>query len=729
MLGRVFERVMETDLRHTTGTYYTPESIVRLIVKSAIQSSISTLANLSEDDAERVVTGEWVASDIAQRAAAALSSIRLLDPAVGSGAFLLGALDTLTRAWAALDEHHDIGLVQIRKKILQANLFGVDLNPIAVKLAELRLWLAVIADDPTVDIRSVEPLPNLDGVVQQGDSLIDPVATARSAVRLPVGLDSSTSRQVARARNAIFNARRNNRTRALAQLRRAELAAAERALQESIDSTTAAMRDLAAAARGRDLFGKRVNLSREKKGLYDALKQNRSASRKALAAVREGSVPFFSYEVHTPEIMKRGGFTTVVGNPPWVRAERLPPSMRRELKHRFSWWKATGERGFNHLPDASIAFTQRALELTRPGGTLAFLVPAKITSAAYSEHARQQLAATTTLEYLHRLPSRDADQFGATTYPMALVVRKEKATPSQRVKLDFAGKETVPQHRLCKPGPWILASATVRDAVHTLLDAGRPLGTVAPAILGLKTGANSIFLGHLEARSPADTTLRIGGEGVTLPNHEVRPVLRGRDVRRFGVRPVKWMVWTHDPTGAPLQRVSRAATRYFTPHRRRLETRADFRGGPIWTVFRLSGAIGRNRVVWSDIVRRPQAAALVNGSRNVVPLNTCYVSVTSSTEDSMLIAAVMNSTWIATTVKLFADEARGGYRRMNARVANLIPIPEPSRHSSTLCEMSWAAHEGENIDQGALDAAVAESLGLPAAARRAFEAFDDHHGV
>ena len=77
--------------------------------------------------------------------------VRLLDPAAGSGAFLLGALELL----AALTQGADESGSSARRRVLRENLHGVDLNPTAVRLAELRLWLAVIADDTCDDPSAV----------------------------------------------------------------------------------------------------------------------------------------------------------------------------------------------------------------------------------------------------------------------------------------------------------------------------------------------------------------------------------------------------------------------------------------------------------------------------------------------------------------------------------------------------------------------------------------------
>src|SRR6266480_7237564 len=104
-----------------------------------------------------------------------LRTLTILDPAAGSGAFLLGALDELVALRAAAGEPVTAAL---RRDVVARSLYGVDLNPAAVRLTELRLWLALVADDDTTDAAAVAPLPNLDGHVRQGDALLDPYTAA-----------------------------------------------------------------------------------------------------------------------------------------------------------------------------------------------------------------------------------------------------------------------------------------------------------------------------------------------------------------------------------------------------------------------------------------------------------------------------------------------------------------------------------------------------------------------
>ena len=160
MLGRVFEGVMEPGLRRRSGTFYTPAALVRRLVGAGLVAVL----------ADRLGCAESARGTIPRRAVAAgphgARGITVLDPAVGSGAFLLGALHRLLTGKPRATPRS-------KRRVLSRSLFGVDRIAAAVRLTELRLWLSVIADDPVLCPRR-RPLPNLDCLIRQGDSLFDP---------------------------------------------------------------------------------------------------------------------------------------------------------------------------------------------------------------------------------------------------------------------------------------------------------------------------------------------------------------------------------------------------------------------------------------------------------------------------------------------------------------------------------------------------------------------------
>jgi hypothetical protein len=389
----------------------------------------------------------------------------------------------------------------------------------------------------------------------------------------------------------------------------------------------------------------------------------------------------------------------------------LPPAIRRALGDRYRWWRAPRGAGFRHQPDLAVAFLERSVELTRPGGAVALLLPSKVASADYGEMARSQLVRENTLTYLHRVPDRQASSFGATTYPLALVLRKQPPPPRHAVRLGFEGDDHLAQEGLLGPGPWILLPDRTRDAVHRFLAAGTPLARVAPPQLGVKTGADGLFLGIPERTADGVAWLRLGGRVWEIETALLRPAVQGRDVKRFHVTTSRLLVWAYQD-GAPLPELPPGAAAYFAAQAAPLRRRADHVSGPPWTLFRTRAAQPGWRVVWPDISRRPAAAVLeATAQAQAVPLNTCYVARAPERVTALAITAVFNSTWAHAAARAIADEARGGYRRINARVAGRLPVP-PDTARASLAALAAVAHQDHHVDQDQLDHAVAEALGL-----------------
>lgn len=702
MLGRVFERLGEPD-REATGTYYTPEIIVTQIVAFTLETALLGRGGMDATRARACVAGKPLTRDV-DELRIFLANLKLLDPAVGSGAFLLGALHALSAMWLAVAP--EMGLQKIRRQIMRNNLFGVDQSPVAVKLAELRLWLALIADDPTTEIGKIEPLPNLNGIIRQGDTLIDPFAPAG-----PVLSDSSSS-EVGSARDFLFSARGKSLHERMQALRKAEHNLAVDLLRQAMEAADRKTAELESITKGNDLFGKQRKLDA---GELKQLKRFRALKREMvskLGAVNDGRIPFFSFEVHAPDIMKRGGFDVVIGNPPWVRAEKLSPQFREILRDRFKWWRGSKENGYAHLPDLSVAFLERAFQLVAPEGAIGLLVPSKLLSANYSEVARAHIVRECTITYLHRVPENQASRFGATTYPLAIVAKLKKPHPRSLISVGFASEIRVLQKRFEEKGPWLLHDSPSQEAIHQLRQSGVALRELSTPQLGVKTGANRVFIGKLLMLGRKTSLVKLGDEEVEIESEIVRPVLRGRDVNRFRQAPERVLLYPYDANGTIIRNLPPLASSYFRKHRPVLENRADYKHEPYWSLFRTKPVMWPFLVVWADIAREPRALVVERNHLGVVPLNSCYVCGFTDSTRAHCMATVFNSLWVEVLSRAEADEARGGYRRFNARVAGSIPIPTDKQSVRRLAALSTRAHESGDYDQAEVDLAVAEALQL-----------------
>jgi Eco57I restriction-modification methylase len=682
MLGRVFEGVMAPDARRSSGTYYTPAGLVRSMLDAAFAALVAGRLGCSESEAERRL------EDRDPSALLVLDGVTLLDPAAGSGAFLLGALE-----WLAAHARSDTG--GARRRVLQRNVFGVDRNAAAVRLTELRLWLAVIAEDPAERPDQVQPLPNLDCLVRQGDSLLDP---AGSTVRLAPG-DQGLALAVAAARRRLITASGAAKAALVRELRAAECRAAAAGLRAGEAELERRIRDWVETARGPDLFGARRGADRQLRAAIASARAELRAVRAARrTVVREREVPWFHYPTHFADVFAAGGFDLVVGNPPWLRAELIPRTMRRRLAGRYHWWRSAGT-GFRHQPDLAVAFVERAVELTRPGGVIALLVPAKVASAEYGATARHNLTASTTLLRVADLTGNPEAEFDATVYPLALVARKQRVPAGHRARTALGrGASSVPQRGLEGGGPWILGAPGPLQIAERLRHDHSSLAERLTGQLGVKTGANRLFLDPPASVEP----------------DLIRWAVRGRDVRPFRVRPVRRLLWPYRADGKPLERLPPGAAAHLEAHASALRRRADFVGGPLWTLFRTSAAAASHRLIWTDLARQLTACALT-GQRDagLIPLNTCYVAVAAGAAEAARLAGWLNSTWVRAIATLGAVPASGGFRRFTAATIGRLPLPAGVLSDDALRELSEAGRRDEPV-QEAIDDVAAAHLGLTA---------------
>ena len=175
-------------------------------------------------------------------------------------------------------------------------------------------------------------------------------------------------RRLAAARRTHFHLAGAVKRAAQAELSRAETALARRLLDDGCATLEAAIAELLNAGRNRDLFGRRRGLDLEQRLRLGRLRQSLRELRAARRRLRlENAAPFFSFESHFADVMAQGGFDLVTGNPPWVRAERLAPRVRETLAARYSCWRpaVAATRGFAHLPDLAVAFTERGRDQGR----------------------------------------------------------------------------------------------------------------------------------------------------------------------------------------------------------------------------------------------------------------------------------------------------------------------------------------------------------------------------
>ena len=428
-LGAVYEQVLERqpsaspgaplvrtrEARKASSTFYTPRALTAWLVRRTLEPIV------------------------ANRSADAILQLRILDPAMGSGAFLVGACRYLS---AALEdamvregrwhpgEITVADRVGLRRDIAQRCLFGVDVNPTAVQLARLSLWLATLASD--------KPLSFLDHRLVAGDSLVG--ATVDDVRRQPPGgqpqrrrpeplplFDDDPLQPV--LQHAV-------RTRLQLALEPDDSVAAVRAKEQALTTLDACTGPLARWRRVLDLwcagwfwedghapaaavFGTLCDeLLRDRSSLPSKHTEPLLRHAQALAS-RHG---FFHWRLAFPEVftdadggaLPQGGFDAIIGNPPWdmVRGDSGAEEARASRK-------ADAQRLTGFVRDAGVyriesrahvnryqLFVERALQLVRPGGRIGLVLPGGIATDAGAAGLRRHLFDRANVDALNGFENR-----------------------------------------------------------------------------------------------------------------------------------------------------------------------------------------------------------------------------------------------------------------------------------------------------------------------------------
>jgi hypothetical protein len=722
MLGRAFESLMAGHERRSTGAFFTPHALVARVTDEALDHALG----ISLHDLLRTDVRATIPLATAESIRARLATLRLLDPACGSGAFLVHALEQLSQL------HHTLGdtrpISDIRRSTLTSTIFGVDVNPTAVWLCQLRLWLSVVIESPVRNPSQVAPLPNLDRHIRIGDAL---------AGDGPRAFKSRETGAVARLRTRYARAV-GVRKRTLARaLDRAERAAAVAALDARIHSLTSTRRDILVAARGRDLFGERPPLPLTTRASLADLKDALRTCRTRRRALADGAALPFSFSTHFADVAASGGFDLVIGNPPWVRVHRIPQTARAALRRDYVSYRGAAWRdgaaaaragiGFAGQVDLAALFVERSLAVASEGGIVALLVPAKLWRSLAGGGIRRLLADDHQLLALEDW-SDAPSLFDAAVYPSAIVVRRG-APPRDNAATDV--RVTVHASRVAvtwgvhprelalddTPGaPWLVLPPPARRAFDRLRQAGITLGAsrFGPPLLGVKCGCNGAFVLTQQHSTAAPTN---NAAKVHVESRLLRPLVRGEHVTPWHIAPTgEQLIWTHGPDGTPLDRLPPHAERWLRSWRRRLIARSDARAtSRWWSLFRTEAAASDvARVIWSDFGRSPRAAVLLPGD-TTVPLNTCYAARCPTVPDALALAAILNSALASAWLAILAEPARGGYRRYLGWTLSLFPLPASwERARDALAPIGQRAMAGNPPCDSELLDAVTHAYGLRA---------------
>ena len=334
MLGRIFENLLEDN--KDKGAFYTPKEIVTYMCR---ESLIAYLQTDVDDEPTKEAIRQFVtthntatlgniADDIDQR----LKDVKICDPAIGSGAFPMGLLKELFLCRTALEGISPQQAAEIKKHIIQQNIYGVDIERGAVDIARLRFWLSLIVDEETP-----QALPNLDFKIMQGNSLLEQYK----------GIDLSTMTE-----------RKYDKKEGLSWF----------------DNMVDVYREEL-----RNMLAKYYNCTNhnEKNQLRTSIINN---VKKQLAEQSinvdfgdldlSGNNQFMLWHTWFYDVFSKGGFDIVIGNPPYVSSKALPKNDKALYRVLYE----SAEKQF----DLYSIFIEKGISLLRKKGIISYIVPDSI---------------------------------------------------------------------------------------------------------------------------------------------------------------------------------------------------------------------------------------------------------------------------------------------------------------------------------------------------------------
>lgn len=719
MLGKVFENVLEAEERGKSGTFYTPRAVVAFMCREALAAYLSrAVPNLGadrlrwlldeaetgeaarDDHGDERLTFRHISYDLHEEIERALRSVRALDPAVGSGAFPLGMLALLVGVQRALYRIRENKLEpqshlveDWKRAFIRDCLYGVDIRREAIEIARLRLWLSLVVD---ADPFKMEPLPNLDYKLMDGDSLIEtfdgveiyptrPDGGIRQETLLGDAERKALIAELKRLQAELFQPRRPEEATQL-RLRIRETEA--KLLGETLDTRERDERTRLEANLRKQTNLRGAPVPRELQAEQTALTHSIQMTAAAQADVRAGkTLPFFLYRLHFASVFEeRGGFDIVIANPPYVSIEHMPTSYKPQLKEAYPA-VAAGRA------DLYTYFYARALQLLRDGGTLCFISSNKFFRAGYGKGLLRLLANESSVRTI--IDFGDFPVFDAAAYPCIVIADKGAPAADHKYRGLTAGNDieldkialmlerdgqTLPQAYGVQPPS---GSAATSALVKRLMAQGQPLGafTGGKMYRGILTGLNEAFVVDQATR---DRLISEDPRSAEV----LKPFLRGRDVGRYRITSAGlWLVRVESGwTAAQLdgKRVDErtawqkfagmypSIAAYLAPFADKARKRDD--QGQYWWELRpcvYYSAFEGPKIVYSELATEMQCvfdpdAIYIDCTLYCIPLNQPYL------------VGLLNSSTLDFLLKQLAPAVRGGFHRFKREYMEHLPIVEPS---------------------------------------------------
>ncbi|WP_123537879.1 Eco57I restriction-modification methylase domain-containing protein [Halosimplex salinum] len=420
MLGKIYESLIAEQERGEAGIFYTPRVEVDLMCRMALYEQFCDHAEDLDAEGKRQIVEfifsepqDWDAdSGETEQLENILHELRIVDPACGSGAFLVGMKQVVTELYRKLGMTPDYHL---KEQIINENLYGVDIKDWAVRVAEFRLWLSLVeGEEQLPDQRPV--LPNFSFKLKVGDSLIQKLdGEFVSLDTLTRTLDGDTGELLTELKELKREHFEGEADRTQ-EIEEKQVELLQKHINDLIDNLSSnhsqgSLNEWAGGIEASEVSGSKLDDEKTKERIEE-LQAVRAAIDEA------GNSGFFMWDIDFSDVMVDGGFDIVIGNPPYVRQEdiidqgihpeRLDEMDSSEVKKLKKQYKSDlvdyVEERFDIKPykrsDIYVYFYFKGIDLLRENGTLSFITSNSWMDIGYGKRLHEGLLDLTDLSYI-----------------------------------------------------------------------------------------------------------------------------------------------------------------------------------------------------------------------------------------------------------------------------------------------------------------------------------------
>jgi len=559
LLGKVFENLLgaynpetKETARNQSGSFYTPREIVSYMVDESLIAYLGDTPLVRSMFKDDFVPDELHWSDY-QLIAGKLKSVKILDPACGSGAFPMGLLNRIVELLQKIET--DKTTYELKLNIIENCIYGSDIQSIAAQITKLRFFISLICDcekDATKPNFGIPTLPNLETKFVTANSLIG-LKRKKGEDQLDLFEDDANN-PVNVAKTELMKVRHEHFSAPTASVKR-RLREKDQLLREQLTSLLS--QD--------DVFAPEDAKQMAAWNPYD---QNAVS-------------PFFD-----PEWMfgVADGFDIVIGNPPYIQLQNNGGELAKLYENcNYATFARTG--------DIYCLFYERGWQLLKKNGHLCYITSNKWMRAGYGEKTREFFANNTNPMLL--IDFAGVKIFESATVDTNILLFSKSSNQHETVcaVTNKQNKDSVKnlsdfvqqQNSICdfsNSDSWVILSPIEQSIKRKIEAVGTPLKDWDIQInYGIKTGFNDAFIISTEKRNEILANCKDANERQRT-EELIRPILRGRDIKRYGyIDNGLYLINTHNGVRGRIPRIKiedyPAVKAHLDQYWDRIATRAD----------------------------------------------------------------------------------------------------------------------------------------------------------